>query len=192
MILSISVPVSLTRRGYPRIIPRHIRILMYKHDERADTCVKLYLTFLSFYTIIERGKRIKASLFTSICSPIEDIDRVVTWLGLLKPILKSLLDRYCPSIQSIPLKQGMKWIPSWKTLPTYHTLPQLWKLFPHMRQRKSPYVAQTMELAAYSSLIRFIHKEGEQWSSGILFPHRVRYPYDVNNKLFSGFDLDEF
>lgn len=52
-----SVPVSLNRSGYPRILPPHHRRAMYLHDERADTLVHLYLTFFSFYRIIEIGKR---------------------------------------------------------------------------------------------------------------------------------------
>lgn len=48
------------------------------------------------------------------------------------------------------------------------------------------------ELGAYGSLVRFIHAYGEQWSTGILWVHRVRYALDENNKVFSGNDLDYY
>lgn len=191
--LPISTRISLTRKGYPRLIPPHARRVIYRRDERADKCVQMYLTFFSFYTIIIIGKKIKTSLYSSIRSPVEDIDSVLMWLSLLKEKLPILIDRYVPGISSIPLNQGMKWKPSWKTLPTYLSIKEfLWSVFPDLVQEFSPYSAQTMELAAYSHLMDFIHSKGEQWSSGILFPHRVRYPFDVNNKMFSGTDLDVF
>lgn len=56
----------------------------------------------------------------------------------------------------------------------------------------SVFPAQMFEMATYASLIEFIHSKGEQWSSGILWPHRVRYAFDPFNKLFSSLDLSEF
>lgn len=38
------VPVSLTRSGFPRIIPFFIRRQMYKKDEKADMLVKIWLS----------------------------------------------------------------------------------------------------------------------------------------------------
>ncbi|PKA62720.1 putative mitochondrial protein [Apostasia shenzhenica] len=190
-----SVPVSLTRAGYPRIIPRHSRSIIYRHDARANTTVKIYLSFFSFFTIIEKGKKIRRSLFSSICSPIQDIDRVVTWIGEHKHQFKSLLLRYVPAIRSYPLEQGMRWIPSWKVLPTYQSFDQLCKIFPEMykfRRFKSPFLMQTLELSAFQSLVFFLNARGEQWNQGILFSKRIRYPFDNNNSKFSGTDLDEF
>jgi hypothetical protein len=40
-------PVSLTRSGFPRIIPKHHRQQMRRRDERADLLVKVYLSFFS-------------------------------------------------------------------------------------------------------------------------------------------------
>ncbi|XP_075515538.1 uncharacterized protein LOC142550184 [Primulina tabacum] len=190
--LPLSVAVSLTGKGYPRIIPSHVRRIMYKHDERADDAVRVMLTLLSFYTILIKGKKIKKTLFDTIRSPVQDIDQVVSWIGTLKGDLVELLDRYVPKLSHIPLNQGMSWLPSWKALPSYRALDTLWSIFTDLRKVKTPYVAQTMELSAYASLLKFIHARGEQWSSGILFPRRVRFAFDRNNKLFSGSDLDEF
>lgn len=38
-------PVSLTRSGYPRIIPRFHRRMIYRRDDKADILVKIYLSF---------------------------------------------------------------------------------------------------------------------------------------------------
>lgn len=38
----------------------------------------------------------------------------------------------------------------------------------------------------------FINAKGEQWNAGSLWFSRVRYAFDVNNKVFSGLDLDWF
>lgn len=44
----------------------------------------------------------------------------------------------------------------------------------------------------YTFLLEFTNVRGEQWSSGILWPSRVRYARDSNNKLFSGWDNYDF
>lgn len=41
------VSVSLTLKGYPRIIPPFIRQKMYRKDEIADLLVKCWLSFFS-------------------------------------------------------------------------------------------------------------------------------------------------
>nr|CAD1835941.1 unnamed protein product [Ananas comosus var. bracteatus] len=39
-------PVSLTRRGFPRIIPRFHRRMIYRRDDKADMLVQIYFSFL--------------------------------------------------------------------------------------------------------------------------------------------------
>lgn len=162
--ISYPISVSLTGSGYPRIIPRHCRKVIYRRDGRADTMVRLFLTFFSFFTIVEKAKIIKSSLFHSIVSPVQDLDRVVSWVSKVKPLFSKLLMRYIPKIQSLPLNQGMRWIPSWKTLPTYNTLDTLYKIFPEKaKYRGTP---QTMELSAFLSLIKFYKFERRTVVSG--------------------------
>lgn len=48
------VPVSLTRSGYPRIIPSFHRHLIYKKDHRADQLVQLDLSFFSLSKMIQK------------------------------------------------------------------------------------------------------------------------------------------
>ena len=42
----LSVPISLTRTGLPRIIPPFHRKVIRRRDDRADIVVKLYLSLL--------------------------------------------------------------------------------------------------------------------------------------------------
>lgn len=42
------------------------------------------------------------------------------------------------------------------------------------------------------SLTHFIHSMGEQWSTGVLWPSRIRYATDSWLLLFTGWDLDWF
>ncbi|GLT62820.1 hypothetical protein SLA2020_354280 [Shorea laevis] len=194
--LSYPISVSLTGSGYPRIVPAFSRrIIRQKGTRRSELAVQMYLSFFSFFTIVEKAKKIRASLFSSIQMPIRDIDRVVRWLGLAKPLFKELFLRYVPNIHAIPLEQGMRWIPSWKRLPTYSSLNTLYQIFPEKaryRRFKSPFLVQTLELSAFGFLVNFINSQGQQWNQGILFEHRVRYALDPNNKVFSGLDLESF
>jgi len=193
------VPVSLTRSGYPRIIPSFHRRFLYRKDEKADMLVKIFLSFFSLYRIVELAKKVDKSTFKSIISPWDDPDRVETTVSLIKEDMRDLLVRYTPWIKDIPLNQGMSFDPSWKALPTYPQMAEGFSSFLRGEGKRgwpikwrSPFLAFLYELSAYSMLLETIHKLGEQWSSGILWRTRVRYAWDVNNKLFSGSDLDYF
>ena len=188
------VPVSLTRKGYPRIIPRHHRYLIYKQDDRADEMVQFYLSLFSIYRIIELGKRISRSTFSSITDPIKDIDAVYGFVTEVKASFKTLLKRYVPDIHTIPLQQGMSWVPSWKALPTYPAFRTVSKTLGQTKyiRVKSPFSVQTIELAAFRHLVEFVNARGEQWNQGVLWYSRTRYAFDPLNKFFSGLDLDYF
>lgn len=51
------VPVSLTRSGYPTIIPAFHRKMMRKHDDKADMLVRLYLSFFTINRILKLAKK---------------------------------------------------------------------------------------------------------------------------------------
>jgi hypothetical protein len=92
----------------------------------------------------------------------------------------------------------MKWVPTWKSLPTFKQMNDLLRQnareqgigFPFKGSIKSCFPAVFFELSAYTFLIEFIHSRGEQWSSGILWPERTRFALDRQN--ISGSDLDQF
>ncbi|KAK7371220.1 hypothetical protein VNO78_35186 [Psophocarpus tetragonolobus] len=60
----------------------------------------------------------------------------------------------------------------------------------HLGKIRSPFPAQTFELAAFRHLVEFVNSRGEQWNQGTLWPERTRFAFDPKKKLFSGIDLD--
>lgn len=40
--------------------------------------------------------------------------------------------------------------------------------------------------------MKFCHAEGQQWSSGLLWPKITRYAFDIQNQYWSGWSLDQF
>lgn len=125
--------------------------------------------------------------------PEERSEDLVNNLGQLKCRLPSLVERYMPWIRTIPLKQGIRFVP----IGAQHTARQSRVTLRRSaieQGLKEKYVnvcsifpAFLFELGAY--VVRFIHAYGEQWSSGILWAHRIRYALDVNKKVFSGNDI---
>lgn len=96
-------------------------------------------------------------------------------------IVGRLFSRYVPGISSIPLNQGMRWLPLWSTLPTYATWKRVMdKYYPEEKQfgrMRSPILVQLMELMAFRSLSKAAR--GEQFIQGVLFPKRVRYAFPL-------------
>lgn len=54
----LSVPISLTRSGLPRIIPPYHRKWIRRRDERADILFRLYLSAFSLARVIRLAKRV--------------------------------------------------------------------------------------------------------------------------------------
>lgn len=183
------VPVSLTRRGLPRIIPSFHRKRIMRGGSEAESIVQMYLSFFSLYRIVLQAKKIKKDTFASILQPCADIDRARSRISFFKQDIVVLFDRYVPWFRRIPLNQGITWEPTWKTVPTMRQFRDYLKagLYSENSKTKVPDVKSffpclTFELSAYTFLIHFIQKMGELWSSGILRCHRVRYPCDKSNK----------
>lgn len=190
------VPISLTRSGCPRIIPSFHRRMIYKRDDKADPLVKLYLSFFTLSKLIKLCPKISKKTFQSITQP----DQVASFIGIITEKIPNLVNRYLPGVSTIPLNQGMKWVPTWKSLPTFKQMNDLLRQnareqgigFPFKGSIQSCFPAVFFELSAYTFLLEFIHSRGEQWSSGILWPERTRFALDRQNQIFSGSDLDQF
>lgn len=170
--------------------------MIYRKDDKADQLVKIYLSFFSISRLIKLAKRVDKSTFESICSPT-DTDRAYEFCGEVRPLLRPLFARYCPWPPTIPLNQGMKWDPTWKSLPTYKQVTDLFKTEPGLEEivgrcLQSPFPALTFEIRAFAFLLKVVHSSEDLWSQGILFPERTRYAWDPANKIFSGTDLDQF
>lgn len=113
------VPVSLTGSGLPRIIPSYHRKLILKKDERADTFVKIYLSYFSLCRAIRLAKRVDRSILKkSIVSPVKDVDRVENAISQFICHVPKLLHRYWKRALTIPMYQGITWEPTWKAIPS--------------------------------------------------------------------------
>lgn len=63
-----------------------------------------------------RGK----STFASITAPWDDTNSVLLFVWEMKESFTYLSQRYMPWLPTIPLYQGFRWDPTWKTLPTHN------------------------------------------------------------------------
>jgi hypothetical protein len=67
----LSVPLSLTRTGLPRILPAHHRRAIIKSDSKADMLVKLYLSLFSLSRVILLAKKVSKATFANIVQPAD-------------------------------------------------------------------------------------------------------------------------
>jgi len=58
--------------------------MIYRHDDKADTLVHIYLSFFSLAKVILVAKGISKSTFKSIVSPWDNPDSVVEMVGSIK------------------------------------------------------------------------------------------------------------
>lgn len=185
--------ISLNRSGYPRIIPRYHRKVLMGKDSRRDMICKLYLSLFSVNKIILLAPKITKKTFASIITPLtETVENTLSEFvsNELRPRVRNLLLRYIPRLKSIPLVQGMSWMPSWSVLPTYGS----WGLR-HIpkedRPPKSPYLYLPLELKVFGSLLRFTHLKGEQYSPLCLWASFTRFGMDIKgNNWISNRSLD--
>lgn len=189
----LSVPVSLTRSGLPRIIPRFHRREILSRSDKGDQLIKLYLSWFSLSRIL--AKPVTKKTFSTMVEPPKDMESIQAFISDLKGSLVSIVRRYCPRINELPLYQGLEFMPTWKSLPTFRvTLSVLvnrlgipWK---EARRIRSCFVSFPFELASWQWLMQYVHAAGEQWSQGALWAPFVRYPWSVENKMISGWSLD--
>ncbi|GKV29506.1 hypothetical protein SLEP1_g38432 [Rubroshorea leprosula] len=96
---------------------------------------------------LERGHRLKSRKKSAAALTIQ---------GVAAPLGSLIWDTWGRGSRwHFPLEQGMRWIPSWKRLPTYSSLNTLYQIFPEKakdRRFKSPFLVQTLELSAFGYL----------------------------------------
>ena len=73
----LSVPVSLTGSGLPRIIPAFHRRVILRRDHDSDRLIQFYLSLFSINRIIPCTKKVTKSTFKSIVSPLDRGRRLV-------------------------------------------------------------------------------------------------------------------
>lgn len=82
--------------------------------------------FIYLSLVIALAKKVDKSTFTSITTPVSDLEVMCEQVGLIVKNLKVLLKRYPPFLPTIPLYQGMTWDPTWKALPTHPLTQRCW------------------------------------------------------------------
>lgn len=161
------------------------------------TMVQLYLFLFSLHKMILEAKKVRKDNLKSLVSPWDDPDRVETIVGKIKGKLPTIIAINLPRITTIPLYQGMTWMPSWKALPTHKLTQQVWTCQLKLSREKIKHLRSSLtslpyELEAFQFLLVTVHAYGKQWSQGCLWNERIRYALDKNNKLFTPTDLDWF
>lgn len=106
------VPVSLNRSGLPRIIPAFHRQCISCRSDKSYMVVRMYLSFFSLSKLITLSQRIDNNTFLSIISPCRDVERAYSFVTSFKEKMVTLVRRYVPAISTIPLEQGMRWMPT--------------------------------------------------------------------------------
>lgn len=147
--------VSLSRSGIPTIIPVHHRHLIKARGERGDFLVRLYLSWFSISRVIKLAK--PAATLKSIITDPPDIDAVKEVMGMVKSMFPTLINRYCPWISTIPLEKGLRWVPTWKSLPNDDRQ--------FIGQKANILTSMKYEIASFARDLRLIHS----WE-GILSP----------------------
>lgn len=115
----LSVSISLTRCGLPRIIFPHHRKWIRKRDDRADIIVKIYLSAFTIAKVIRLAKKVSKGTFESMISPAPNPRGVVSFILRVQKSVPELIKRYVPHISTIPLFQGIRWDPTWKATASY-------------------------------------------------------------------------
>jgi hypothetical protein len=164
--------VSLSRSGIPRLIPRHHRHIISVRDDRADRLVKLYLSWVSISKIVKLAKPVTSGTFKSIIDGPADIEEVKSVMGELKESFPILMRRYIPWISTVPLHKGMRWIPTWKSLPNSDKSVLQLKAAPNI------FSSLKYEVASFGHKINLVHSFEGVFSPGILFVKRTLWPLD--------------
>nr|QVU28731.1 RNA-dependent RNA polymerase [Paris mitovirus 1] len=189
------VSISLSRSGYPTIIPAYHRKVMAEHSSRSDMLVRLYLSWFSMFKLIALAKPVSTKTFESIVKEPSDNGRILSICGELKTTFTRICGMYVPWINTIPVNQGIRWIPIWKATPNN----LLWlhgqaiKVGGRLLKKStSIFTSLLYEMCAYGTLLQLEHATETLFSSGILWRNRVRYALDPMNTTFANIDLTWF
>lgn len=128
------------------------------------------------------AKPVSKATFSSITSPVEDLDRVRDVLSLMKSHFNDIQRKSLPWITTLPLNKGMVWQPTWKAIPNDDRiffgrgleLPKNWK-----KPVPQIFTSLKYEIAAFAQNIEFLHSRQDAFfSPGALFYPRVMYALD--------------
>ena len=103
-----------------------------------------------------------ASTFSSIVNPVGSLDSVLEMVSLIREDMKDLFYRYVPGIRTVPLFQGLRFKPTWKTLPTCTLTQQILvkRFISRAKRINSCFVSLPFELSSWVHLLTFVHSRG--------------------------------
>lgn len=108
----LSVFVSLTRSGLPRIIPAHHRKIIARRDARSDQVTQWYLSWFTLSILVCLAPKVSRATFKSIIEPIAVPSRVLSVCEEISERMSWFVRKYIPWISTIPIRQGMSWVPT--------------------------------------------------------------------------------
>lgn len=91
--------------------------MMRRKDDKADMLVQLYLSFFSLWRAVTLAKRLKNRIVKTVIER-PGYTGIYRFLRSMTDIWDNLMARYIPGLTSIPLCQGMEWLPTWKAIPS--------------------------------------------------------------------------
>lgn len=186
-----SVSVSTSRSGLPRIIPPYHRRIIRERSDRSDALVKLYLSLFTIAKLIKLAKSISRDTFTSMISGPTDMEGSIHSIKSLMNMVPILVRRYVPTIEAIPLHQGMSWSPTWKALPSDpFSMDEVGSIL--KKRFRSIFSGLPFEWSAWYQKVTKGHPPLRRTLPGVLWWDRIRYAFDGNNEFFSEHDLDRF
>lgn len=95
-------PISLSRDGIPRVIPRFNRELIRRRDERADRIVQLFLSYLKVARLIQMVKR-RGDKFKMITSAPSKACNPDAYFDLIGKTFPSVAKRFLSKAMNIPM-----------------------------------------------------------------------------------------
>lgn len=75
-------------------------------DDNSHRLVQLYMSIFSLGRLIKLAKPVSKATYKSIVDPPKDLDRIISTVSRIKTVLSSIIPRYLPKLNTIPLKQG--------------------------------------------------------------------------------------
>lgn len=202
--VKLTVFVSLTRCGIPRVIPAVLRSHIRRRDCHGDMLVKLYLSWFGLANAMLVAPKVTRSTFASIVTPHPDIERVREVLEEIKTSFRDLQPLYLPHLRAIPLVKGITWEPTWKSTPildsflrtefNYSVSKDVDECCKRYSKFHNIFVNLKHEIAAFIYKVNKVHSFVDGFfSPGIMWYPRVLYPMDYRmNTRFANWDLDYF
>ncbi|ASL68498.1 RNA-dependent RNA polymerase [Ocimum basilicum RNA virus 2] len=141
LLTNLSVPVSLTRKGLPRIIPSMFRKRIMQGDREV---LRLVLTVLSLYRLMKVGpKGWRRIAHKTIHIPsYRPSEETMEWSKKLLTSGASMLAAYVPKYRELPINFGFSWYPVFTSGPNTYKKPDEASLSARARKALSAYLAQ--------------------------------------------------